>query len=78
MVDGIFETILVSVADGETVRITGFGEFVPKERRASEPNLLISKGGDAVVIRRTIGLRVSRTARAVLNDTPVSKDKPHE
>lgn len=78
VVDAIFETIVVSVADGESVRITGFGEFVPRERQVPPHNLLIKKAKKAVEIRRTIGLRVSRTARALINETNVPKDKFHD
>ena len=74
MVELIFDTIKNALTDGDKIKISGFGNFVVREKRARTGRN--PQTGQAIEIsaRRVLTFKPSQVLRAEVNDT--LKDKP--
>jgi len=74
MVELIFDTIKNALTDGDKIKISGFGNFVVREKRARTGRN--PQTGQAIEIsaRRVLTFKPSQVLRAEVNDT--LKEKP--
>ena len=74
MVELIFDTIKGALTDGDKIKISGFGNFVVREKRSRTGHN--PQTGEAIEIsaRRVLTFKPSQVLRAEVNDT--LKDHP--
>lgn len=76
LVEKVFDTIKKTLATGEKVKVSGFGNFVVRDKNARKGRN--PQTGEEILLdaRRVLTFKPSLVLKTVLNDPPQSSDPP--